>query len=170
MLTFSEYIKVGIADLKTGKSPEGLVTLGLGSCVGICMYDSIRRIGGLAHIMLPDSSEFHVDGDLVYKYADTAVPELVNELVSKGASKYALKAVIIGGGNMFSNSPQAVSQGVGRKNQDAVITSLSKLNIPVVASELGGTSGKTVFFELEFGDVYIKKGINIEKFYTFTKK
>ncbi len=56
-----EQMKVGIADYKIGTSPQKLITLGLGSCVGIALYDKVKKVGGLSHIMLPDSTAFHRD-------------------------------------------------------------------------------------------------------------
>ena len=66
----SELIKVGMADLKTGKSPDSIISYGLGSCVGIALYDAQTKIGGLAHIMLPDSTQARAT-DNTAKFADT---------------------------------------------------------------------------------------------------
>jgi chemotaxis protein CheD len=76
-------IKVGIADYKTGKAPDRIITLGLGSCVGICIYDRYAGAGGMAHIMLPDSSQFQ-KVTKEEKFADLAIPKMVNELTSSG--------------------------------------------------------------------------------------
>ena len=72
----SEIIKVGMADLKTCKSPDGITTLGLGSCVGIAIRDPITKVGGLAHVMLPDSTTIKQNNN-IYKFADTGIVELV---------------------------------------------------------------------------------------------
>lgn len=97
----SEIIKVGMADLKICKSPDGLTTLGLGSCVGIAVRDPITKIGGLAHIMLPDSTRIRNNSNIP-KFADTGITELVRLLVENGASRSRLVAKIAGGAQMFA--------------------------------------------------------------------
>ncbi len=77
-------IKVGIADLNVAFSPDKLITVGLGSCVGIAIYDKAIGIGGLAHIMLPDSSQFNKITNEI-KFADLAIPILVEDMIKKGA-------------------------------------------------------------------------------------
>ena len=81
----SEIIKVGMADLKTCKAPDGVTTLGLGSCVGIAIRDPITKVGGLAHAMLPDSTRIKNNSN-IYKFVDTGIDELVRLLLSQGAS------------------------------------------------------------------------------------
>lgn len=165
MLTYSNYVKVGIADYKISANPNGLLTLGLGSCVGICIYDIKTQIGGMAHIMLPSSHEFKVLKGSENKYADIAIPNMVKEMESMGCKKSNFRAVIVGGGNMFLNSPIPIEQGIGYRNQISVKKILSSLSIPIVAQDLGGNIGKTVYFHLEHGDVYVKKGIDVELLY-----
>ena len=77
----SEIIKVGMADLKTCVSPDGVTTLGLGSCVGIAIRDPVTKIGGLAHIMLPDSTTIRNSSQNIAKFADTGIDELVRQMV-----------------------------------------------------------------------------------------
>ncbi len=96
-----ELIKVGMADLKAGKNPDSIISYGLGSCVGIALYDSQTRIGGLAHIMLPDSTQARAT-DNTAKFADTALPVLLNQIIALGASKARITAKIAGGSQMFS--------------------------------------------------------------------
>jgi len=78
----NEYIKVGMADFKIGAGDDVLVTLGLGSCVGIVLYDKFKRIGGMAHIMLPSSKEIRNNANRA-KFADTALDEMLFEIVKK---------------------------------------------------------------------------------------
>ena len=82
----SEMMKVGIADLKTCKAPDGVMTLGLGSCVGIAIRDPAIKIGGLVHIMLPDSTQISNNSNIP-KFADTGITELVRQMVAKGAKQ-----------------------------------------------------------------------------------
>ena len=91
-------IVVGISDYKLAKDPGVLVTYALGSCVGICIYDRRLKIGGLSHIMLPDSTMFTRGEINRMKFADTAVGDMLQSLISKGADKRTLVAKIAGGG------------------------------------------------------------------------
>ena len=93
-------IKVGIADMNTAVSPDIIMTIGLGSCVGITLYDGVNRIGGLSHIMLPDSTQFSSVNNAM-KFADLAIPMLIEKLEKLGARKRNLKAKIAGGASMF---------------------------------------------------------------------
>ena len=77
----SQIIKVGMADLNICVSPDGITTLGLGSCVGIAVRDPVTKIGGLAHIMLPDSKEIKNNSN-VPKFADTGIDELIRQVVA----------------------------------------------------------------------------------------
>src|SRR5690606_1792471 len=90
---YPDEIKVGIADWRVDREPKQLVTLGLGSCVGIALYDASTRIGGLAHIMLPDSSQFQNKTNPA-KYADLAIPAMLEEMLKRGAKKSAITAKI----------------------------------------------------------------------------
>ena len=79
-------VKVGMADLNVCKSPDGITTLGLGSCVGICIRDPIAKIGGMAHAMLPDSTQIENNSNR-FKFADTGIEDLVNKLIAMGGRK-----------------------------------------------------------------------------------
>ena len=94
-------IKVGMADLKLCKAPDAITTLGLGSCVGIAIRDPITKIGGLAHIMLPDSKQFENNANIP-KFADSGAKELVRLIVEAGGNRSRLVAKIAGGAQMFT--------------------------------------------------------------------
>lgn len=83
-------VKVGMADLKVCKEPDSLTTLGLGSCVGICLYDSVTKVSGMAHIMLPDSTQISRDRNPA-KYADTGIALLIREMIKLGANQSRMK-------------------------------------------------------------------------------
>ena len=108
-------IKVGMADLNTCVSPDGITTLGLGSCVGIAIRDPLTKIGGLAHIMLPDSKEIKNNSN-IYKFADTGIEELVRLMVEKGACRTRLVAKIAGGAQMFAFQNKSDLVRVGERN------------------------------------------------------
>lgn len=148
-------IKVGMADLKLCKAPDAITTLGLGSCVGIAIRDPITKIGGLAHIMLPDSTQFA--GSInVPKFADTGAKELVRIIVAAGANRSRLVAKIAGGAQMFSFSSKNELTAVGQRNVDAVKKALAEMKIPILASDTGLNFGRTVEFYPESGDYIIK--------------
>jgi len=158
-------ISVGISDYKISKSPDTLVTYALGSCVGIALYDPKARIGGLSHIMLPSSS-LRADGtiDDRMKYADTAIPDLIAELESKGAGRRGIVAKIIGGANMFNMSGSSFVETIGDRNIAAVRSELKRIGIPLVAEDVGSNYGRTVYFELDNGNVRVQslgKNINV---------
>ena len=119
----SEIVKVGMADLKVVKSPDGVTTLGLGSCVGIAIRDPITKIGGLAHIMLPDSTAIRNNANIP-KFADTGIEELVKQVVALGANRSRLVAKIAGGAQMFSFSSKSDMIRVGDRNVAASKKSL----------------------------------------------
>ena len=151
----SEIIKVGMADLKVCKSPDGVTTLGLGSCVAIAIRDPSTKIGGLAHIMLPDSTSIRNNSNIP-KFADTGIDELVKQLIKAGASRSRLVAKIAGGAQMFAFQNKSDLVRVGERNVEAVRRKLQQLRIPILASDTGKNYGRTVIFYPETGDFVIK--------------
>ena len=148
----SKLINVGIAEYLTAASPSVLRTI-LGSCVGICMYDKIRLVGGLAHIMLPEKNRIGAqDG----KFANTAIPILYNQLLDLGATSYSIEAKIIGGASMFKVLPDSKMASIGKNNIIKTKEVLSNLNIKLVAEEVGGDFGRTLDFFIETGAIKIR--------------
>ena len=148
-------IKVGMADLNTCVSPDGITTLGLGSCVGIAIRDPLTKIGGLAHVMLPDSTEIKNNLN-IYKFADTGIEELVRLLVEKGASRARLVAKIAGGAQMFAFQNKSDLVRVGERNVQASKKKLAELKIPILSENTGENFGRTVIFYPETGDYVIR--------------
>lgn len=152
----AEVIKVGMADLNVCVSPNGITTLGLGSCVGIALRDPVTKIGGLAHIMLPDSTTIRNNTNIP-KFADTGIDELVKRVVARGANRTRLVAKIAGGAQMFSfQGGNSEATRVGERNVEAVKRKLAKLNIPILAEDTGKNFGRTVIFYPENGDFVIR--------------
>lgn len=146
MIVCAQVIKVGIADMNLVKTPHLIRTTGLGSCVGLVLFDRMNEIAGLAHVMLPDSS-LAKSGPVNYaKYADTAVHELVSILMRNGARQNALKAKLAGGAQMFQFASNSDVMRIGPRNVEAVKRELSALKIPVAAEDVGGNSGRTIEF------------------------
>lgn len=152
----SEIIKVGMADLKVCKSPDGVTTLGLGSCVGIAIRDTALKIGGLAHIMLPDSTAIRGGETNIPKFADTGIRELVKQLESMGAKRSRMTAKLAGGAMMFAFQNKSDLVRVGDRNVEASKETLKQLQIPVLAEDTGETYGRTVIFYPETGDYVIR--------------
>jgi|SRR5690625_415775 len=143
----STVIKVGISDLNIAIAPDKIRTSGLGSCIGVVVYDLMKQIAGLAHIMLPHSSLTREKNFNIYKYADTAVPYMIEQLIEKGARSFALKAKIAGGAQMFQFSNTSSMMQIGARNIEAVKDILKKYNIPIVSEDVGGNSGRTIEFD-----------------------
>lgn len=151
-----EIIKVGMADLKTCKAPDGLITLGLGSCVGVAMWDPLTRIGGLLHLMLPDSKAIVGNATKIEKFADTGIDELVRQLVLLGANRARLVAKIAGGATMFQIQSRNDIMKIGERNIQATIEKLNQLNIRLLAQDTGANYGRTVTFYPETGEFHIR--------------
>ena len=139
-------IVLGMADLTVVPAPVTLVTLGLGSCIGLVIFDSFAKVAGMAHIMLPDSRGLK-GTEKVGKFADTAVPALVEEMLKKGATRPRMKAKIAGGAQMFA-LPGASAEflTVGAKNVKETKMKLARMGIALVASDTGGNKGRTIEF------------------------
>lgn len=140
-------VKVGIADLNVVKAPNRIRTSGLGSCVGVVIYDSYKQVAGLAHIMLPDSSLTKQENFNKYKYADTAIDILIEKLIQLGARKSQLKAKIAGGAQMFQLQSASEIMRIGPRNVEAVKERLKFHQIPIVSSDTGGNQGRTIEFD-----------------------
>ena len=151
----SEMIKVGMADLNVCVAPNGITTLGLGSCVGIALRDPVTKIGGLAHIMLPDSTSIRNNTNIP-KFADTGIEELVKQVVAKGASRARLVAKIAGGAQMFAFQTKSDMVRIGERNVEASKKKLRELKIPILAEDTGKNYGRTVIFYPETGDFIIR--------------
>lgn len=149
-------IKVGIADFKAAKAPSRIITLGLGSCVGITLYDPATKIGGLVHVMLPDSSQFKNRTNLA-KYADTGISLLLDELLKMGARRFSIQAKLAGGAQMFNFSPKAGSTlNIGMRNVEMSKKILKKLGIKILGEDTGGNYGRTMILDTTTGDVTIR--------------
>jgi len=155
-------IVVGMADLKVAKSPDTITTLGLGSCVGITLYDKSKKIGGMAHVMLPTYKGF--EGQNIAKFADSAIIELINQLGRVGVSRSSLVAKIAGGAHMFGRTQNNDMLKIGERNAAASTAILQQLRIPIVANDTGGSHGRTIELNLETGALRIKSVGAGEKF------
>ena len=124
------------------------------------MRDVRNKVGGMAHIMLPTMSQAatSIQKPNVFKYADTAIPFLIEEILALGGKKHNLTAKIIGGANMFKNNSIPEEETVGYRNQIQTIQTLSDLGIKLIAQDVGGYVGRTITFDLETGIVNVRTG------------
>lgn len=150
-----EVIKVGMADLKTAKAPNTLTTLGLGSCIGLTLYDPVTKIGGLVHYMLPDSKKLKNNTNIA-KFGDTGIRELLRQILALGANQRRLVAKIAGGACMFETSGLSSVGNVGARNAEEAKIILKELRIPLIAEDTGLNYGRTVELDCETGDFRIK--------------
>ena len=158
-MTAAAEIAVRMGEIAASANPgDVFVSLGLGSCIGLALVDQRRGIAGLAHIMLPEAL---AGAGPAGKFADLAVPELVEQTIALGTSRPMLKAVLVGGAQMFSlGSSGALDIGV--RNDAAVRDALRKERITVVAAETGGSKGRTVRVTVETGLVTSKAAGEVE--------
>jgi len=154
-------LSVGISDWKIGKPPDILVTYALGSCVGICLYDKIRKVGGLSHIMLPDSKISGEANINRMKFADTAIPDMLQKMITMGAMQAGLTAKIAGGATMFNTGCDRFN--IGERNVAATKAALQALRIPIIAQDTGLNYGRTVFFNPDNGEVKVKSATKGER-------
>ena len=152
----SETIKVGMADLNICREPDCLTTIGLGSCVGVALYDSVTKITGLAHIMLPSSKEIKNNSNIA-KFADTGIAETLRLMEEAGAKRGRITAKIAGGACMFAFAMQSNDAlNVGEKNVRSVKKVLEEFKIPILADDTGLNYGRTIIIDSNTGMLTIK--------------
>lgn len=151
----SNNVKVGIADLNLVLDPGTIMTIGLGSCIGIALYDRMLKVAGLSHIMLPDSTQFK-NATNPMKFADSAIPILIDKMQKQGCRKQNIVAKIAGGASMFNFSDKSIISDIGKRNSDAVRKTLKDIGIPIVAEDTGGNKGRTMILEAGTGKVTLK--------------
>ncbi len=148
-------IKVGMADMNVCNAPNTITTLGLGSCVGITLYDPGAKIAGMVHVMLPDSTKIF-NNENKAKFADTGIDALIQLMIKSGANQRALVAKIAGGAQMFAFSNNNEMMRIGDRNVEATKRKLSELRIKLLAEDTGLNYGRTIEFHPETGDLHIR--------------
>jgi Chemotaxis protein; stimulates methylation of MCP proteins len=151
----TECIKVGMADWKIASSGDVLKTTGLGSCVGLTLYDGAAKIAGMAHIMLPSSEIAREESFNRAKYADTALPDMLEAMIAAGASRRRLIAKLAGGAQMFAIAGQD-SMRIGPRNVETCKMMLESLGIPLAAEDTGANYGRTIELNSETGVLTIR--------------
>ena len=136
------------------RAPHIISSPGLGSCVVVTLYDTKQKLGGLAHIMLPDSNSLN-GYHSPYQCADTAIAALIKELRGKRAGSQYMVAKLVGGAKMFISSDDS-SPGIGEQNIISVKRILKQKRIPLIGENSGGNYGRNVEFCLDSGKVIVK--------------
>jgi chemotaxis protein CheD len=140
---------VRMGEMAVSRDPgHVLVSLGLGSCIGLALVDPRSGVAGLAHVVLPESAG---RDDKLGRFADKAVPALLSHIERLGAVRPRVKAVLVGGASMFALGSAGLD--VGPRNEAAVRDALHALRVPIAASETGGSRGRTIRVDVESGRV-----------------
>lgn len=148
-------VVIGMADMKVLKSSGLLVTIGLGSCVGITFYDPIEKVAGMAHVMLPDSTAISTTENPA-KFVNTAVEKLLMDMKLMGAQPSRMIAKLVGGAQMFAFNTTNESLRIGDRNVEAAHLTLRQYRVPIIAEEVGGTFGRTIELCVETGHLLVK--------------
>ena len=146
---------IGIAEHKLAQAPDRLSTLGLGSCVGLILYDAASKHAGMVHIMLPSASKGTPVAN-ASKFADTAIPELIRLMMQSGALRGRLTAKMAGGAHMFNTMYNTDFMNVGDRNVQMCKKILGEQGIPIVADETGGSCGRSIEFCCETGMLQVR--------------
>lgn len=136
------------------RAPYTISSVGLGSCVAVALYDTQRKIGGLAHIMLPGSASLN-GSQPSCRYADPAITALVRALHRKGGVRKDTVAKMVGGARMFSDYGNS-DQGIGEQCIESIKDILKREQIPLIGEDTGGHHGRSVEFHLDSGTVIVR--------------
>ncbi|GFE57275.1 chemotaxis protein CheD [Geobacter sp. AOG1] len=152
----AELTIIGLSEYGFASSPGVLMTYGLGSCIGIALYDPELRMGSLAHTLLPVSHEGTQSTVKSAKFTDLAIDIMVEELVKSGCAKERLVAKLAGGASMFDSQYRSFRGDIGQRNVDSAKKTLAGHGIPLLAEDSGGDYGRTVEFHTSSGLMLIK--------------
>ncbi len=151
-------IRVGIAEGAVVQVPWRIRTTGLGSCVGVVLFDRQSGYSGMVHVMLPSAPDSQLS--IPCKYADTAISWLIGALLARGCVKAHLKAKLAGGAQMFAASIKSDLMRVGPRNIEAVQRELEIARIPILAQDVGGSVGRTIEFDPVTGALEIRTALH----------
>ena len=149
-------ITVGLGELSVTKDPSmSLACFGLGSCINLCAYDPISKVAGMAHIVLPESNHSN-QGKATAKYADIAVPLLLEEMVRLGAVKSRLVVKLTGGAQMIQAAGFETTLDMGARNLEMTKKALASEDIRISGADTGGTQGRSVWLSVDSGKVMVR--------------
>lgn len=149
-------VRVKVADYAVRKGGHVIATIGLGSCVAIALYDRDAKVGGLAHILLPNKAMSRETGNPA-KFPETIVPIMLEEMRKLGSSPSArISAKIVGGASMFGQFVSGTGINIGERNVVAAREVLAAANIPLLAEDTGLDYGRSVYFYIDDGRVEVR--------------
>lgn len=146
--------KVGIGEVRVEQGKVKLLAFGVGSCIVIILYDETKKIGGLAHCLLPFGS------DMSLKYPRDAIVEMLRQMSQKGASKGKVIAKIVGGATMFEGFER---HAIGKRNVVKTREELNSMDIPIIAEDVFGNWGRSISFNIDNGEVKVRSYRHGEK-------
>jgi chemotaxis protein CheD len=150
------HVRVNVADWAVGRGDQVITTLGLGSCVAIAIHDPVTLVGGLAHVLLPVRSSSRASTNRA-KFAETAVPMLLEEMARQGAGPVSrLQARLAGGASMFAALLHMGGLNVGERNVIAARAALEQAGVALVGEDTGGDFGRSVYFHLRDGRLEVR--------------
>lgn len=160
---FEQKVVVGIADLAVSNNQSlTLATYSLGSCIGITIYDPVVKVGGLLHVMLPESS---IDPDKAQRqpamFMDTGVPALFRAAYQLKAEKYRVQICVVGGAQVMDSSGFF---SIGKRNYQTLKAIVAKHDLKVTAEQVGGMVSRSVYLNLATGEVRLKVSGQSEEF------
>lgn len=145
---------VNMGELKVLQGTGKLVTVGLGSCVGVVILDTQQKVAGLAHVFLADSRNYRPSNQ-PGKFADTAIPALMDAVLRAGGRRFRLQAKIAGGAHLFA-SGEGARLNVGKQNVEAVRCHLTEAGIPITGEDVGGNHGRKLIVHVDEGRVIVQ--------------
>ncbi|MFV0519762.1 MAG: chemotaxis protein CheD [Lachnospirales bacterium] len=154
MLLKETALVVGLGDMKIAKFPQNITTMGLGSCVGITMYDPHTKLGGLLHAMMPYIDELNNKSNK-YMFVDEGIKEMLKVMISQGAKKSVIEIKVVGGAEMFSFTKDAFER-IGPRNQESAFKTIMELGYNVKAYDCGKNYGRTITLDTKNGDLIVK--------------
>ena len=148
-------IIVGVSDMRVSDNPESiLITYSLGSCIGLSIYDPVARVGGILHLMLPDSGLDPTKAQKnPYMFADTGIPSLFKSAYRLGAKKQRMKVIMVGGGEVLD---QKGFFNIGKRNYMASKKMLWKNNVIIDYENVGGNVNRTIKLSVKTGQTLLK--------------
>ena len=154
--------RIGMAQWFVGKAPGIITTIGLGSCVGVALYDPITKIGGMLHLMLSDSTRCAYNKNINRaKFADTGIRDMLDNMLELGANKGNIVAKIAGGAQMFEIKEGNDLLNIGDRNIEATKKTLQELEIVILGEDVGDTYGRTIELDLENGNGLINMTVSL---------
>lgn len=151
-------IRIHIGEYYASRQSRVIYTL-LGSCVAVCLYDPIRRVGGMNHILMPGKADLS-SFDASARYGINAMELLINRIMNLGGRRESLRAKVFGGARTLPTIP--VENSMGPKNEAFAVEFLERESIPIVSKDMGGNRSRRIYFHTDTGDVYLKRGKPIQ--------